>query len=354
MSPEKLSRNIFEYHNVILPAEKEMIERKIADNRKGGAMPSTATSGLQDLKLYFKMHNNLDRESHLNYFLVKKWLGREYKRKRRNNPMALVYLSVDFYYSIYVVRTNKKGHKVNELKACFPAEQSEIKARPLEKIIEISYIDKGLLWDSKKKIILEFNGKQIDEFALHHQQARILYGSGVRPLKSPAKAHEVLYQSSIVTRGGYQDATMGTKSLETGFKKKPKATTILESNVMKAPSQKLNTSRNQSDGSREDEYNLEDTDYQKMTANYSSNPNRNAHFTFDKYDDNLEVFERNYVSEKMIDMQDVIGFSPNNREFDQRMLEQLKEEINMFKKKVESHENISEDEEPAEENGQTG
>lgn len=344
MSPEKLSQNIFDYNNVILPAEKDMIRRKIANKKVGGAMPTMSTDSFRDLQLFFNMHNNLDRESHLNYFLVKKWLGKEYKRKRRNNPMALVYLSVDFYYSIYVVKTNKKGKKMAELKACFPAEKSEIKARPLEKIIEISYVDKGLLWDSKKKIILEFNGKQIDEFALHHQQARILFGSSPKFTKKPEKGHQVLHQSSIVTRGGYQDATMGTKSLGTGFKKKPKATTILESNLIEEPSKKLNTSMNQLNDSKEDEYNLDETDFQQQTMNYNSNPNRNAQFTFDKYDDNLDAFEKHYVSEKMIDMQDMIGFSPNNREFDEDMLEQLKQEINMFKKKVEKYENISEEE----------
>ena len=345
MQPEKLAQNIFEYNNVILQSEKDLIQRRIFDvSKKGGVMPSTSSNSVRDLQKYFHMHNEGKKENNLNYFLVKKWMGREYRKKRKNNPMALVYLSVDFYFSIYIVKLDKKGRRVNQLKACFPAEKSDIKAKPLEKIIEISFVDKGLLWDSKKKMILEFNAKQIDEFALHHQQAKVLFGSTSKlsNTRNSFTKHR-LYQSSIVTRGAYQDATMGIESMSNSNKTKSKSkiTTIFESQMMTEPRQKLNTSMSKSKEESEDDYDLEDSNFKFQPMSYNSNPNRNIDFNMETYEDNLDDIEKNYTSEKMINMNNFGEFQSQNREFDREMLEQIKAEINMFKKNVETIENIS-------------
>jgi hypothetical protein len=347
LQPDKLSKNIFEYNNVILNSEKELIQRKILDSTKlGGAMPTMSTHSIRDLHKFFKMHNEGSKENNLNYFLVKKWMGREYKKKRKNNPMALVYLSVDFFFSIYVIKVDKKGRRVNQLKACFPAEKSDIKARPLEKIIEISFVDKGLLWDTKKKIILEFNAKQIDEFALHHQQAKVLYENSSKSINSrKSLTGNKLYQSSIVTGGAYQDATMGIEKMRNDNQSKGKISTILENNLRSNPKQKLNTSMTKSKEDSEEEYDLEGSSYKFHPMSYSSNPNRNMEFNLETYEDNLEDIEKNYTSEKMINMNNFGDMPSQHREFDREMLEQLKAEINMFKKKVDTIENISDNEE---------
>jgi hypothetical protein len=343
LQPEKLAQNIFEYNNVILNSEKELIHRKIFDTSKeGGAMPTVSSNSIRDLHKYFQMHNEGSKESNLNYFLIKKWMGREYRKKRKNNPMALVYLSVDFYFSIYVVKLDKKGRRVNQLKACFPAERSDIKAKPLEKIIEISFVDKGLLWDSKKKITLEFNAKQIDEFALHHQQAKVLFGATSK-LSAPRKSitGNKMYQSSIVTKGAYQDATMGIESMSNSGKSRSKITTILESQLTSEPKQRLNTSMTKSKEESEEEYDLENSSFKFNPMSYNSNPNRNIDFNLERYEDNLDDIEKNYTSEKMINMNNFGEFQSQNREFDREMLEQIKAEINMFKKNVDTIENIS-------------
>lgn len=333
LQPEKLCKNIFNYNAIILPNEIEMINKKISEIPSDGGMPLTPSNNMRDLQLFFKLHDQRYRESQINYFLIKKWLGREYKKKRKNNPMALIYLSVDFYYSIYVVKTTKKK-KISVLKACFPAENSEIKAKPLEKIIEISYTEKGLIWDSKKKIILELNRKQIDEFALHHQQAKILYTSSSRNKTNNKKNIQPLYQSSIITKGGYQDVTKITEPMSNSskFKKKNKITTILENNLTTLPSKRLNTSANRSDES-EEEYNLEESNFKFHPFMLNSNPQKDLEISnFQKYDENLDEIEKNYTSEKMIIMDDPREYSSTPRELDYDMLEQVKAEIMLFKK----------------------
>ena len=321
-------------------------------------MPFTPTNTLKDLRIFFNLHNQKEKESRLNYFLVKKWMGREYKKKRKNNPMALIYLSVDFFYSIYVIGKGKKGQRITKLKACFPAEQAQIKARPLEKLIEISYTDKGLLWDTKKKFILEFNAKQIDEFALHHQQARVLYVSNSSSKSQKSSYIPPMYQSSIITgqkhqlrtSGMYQDVTLPNEKINNGFKKKSEVQIMNQESNLSRPSKRLTTSPSKSEHLSEEDYDLEDSSYRFHPFAYNSNINRSTDFDLRNYDeDEHGGDEKQYTS---VQGTRNLDFSSGGREIDEELLEELKAEMNLFKKKIENQQSDGTEEELSDEDEQ--
>ena len=59
----------------------------------------------------------------------------------------------------------------------------------------------------EKKTYIQLSPDQVDEFCLHHQQAKILFG-----LSSKTN----LYSSSIVTKGNYEDVTATDQKIENG------------------------------------------------------------------------------------------------------------------------------------------
>lgn len=106
----------------------------------------------------------------------------------------MIYLSVDFYYSIYEEKINTEGEKEQKLKYSFQAEKCTVDCKPNNNIIEIIFSSIGIIWNSKKVIKFELDADHINEFLLHYQQSKVI-------MKSDSRAH--LYQSSIVTKGEY-------------------------------------------------------------------------------------------------------------------------------------------------------
>ena len=156
IQPETISQNLFDYDKILKTNEIQLVNRRIGkksvkEGQDIAINPHTKNS-LLDLRMFFVMSSEEIKENQLNYFLIKKWVGLD-ATKANKRPTMIIYLSVDFFYSIYIEKTTRNGEVITELKTRFHAEKSTVHAKPLEKVIVINYIEKGLLWNSKKKPI---------------------------------------------------------------------------------------------------------------------------------------------------------------------------------------------------------
>lgn len=194
LQPEAIAQNRFEYSKIMKSSELTLVNRRIKKRGAKGAL-SGSRDTLADLQKFFVMSSDDSDESKLNYFLIKKWIGYDAKKKKTKSPV-IINLSVDYYYSIYVEKKQKKGNSVMERKARFPAEKATVvESRGGERAVEISYPEKGIFWTSKKKIRIGLAANEVEEFMLHHQQALSIFSQG-----------KALSQSAIVSKTGYSDA----------------------------------------------------------------------------------------------------------------------------------------------------
>ena len=194
LQPEAIAQNRFQYNKIMKSSELTLVNRRIKKRNDKGPLSGSRDS-LADLQKFFVMSSDDSDESKLNYFLINKWIGYDAKKKKTRSPV-IINLSVDYYYSIYLEKKQKKGNSIMERKARFPAEKATVfESRNGERAIEISYPEKGLFWTSKKKIRIGLAANEVEEFMLHHQQALSIF--------SQAKA---LSQSAIVSKTAYSDA----------------------------------------------------------------------------------------------------------------------------------------------------
>lgn len=242
-------------------------------------------------------------ESQLNYLLVKKWVGHEYKKKRLSTVLH-VYLSVDFFYSVYAERPGKTGQVEQALKAVFAAESTSLNVREIEKVVEITYVEKGLLWDSKKKLRIQFSADVLEEFKLHYHQARIMFTDEEPRVDPDPEPQRPIHQSSIPLQGGYKDS--GGK-MPGELEKEPR------------PIQSARETLGPSRGSGEKE---EEEDY---------------------YGEGLDEIERNYTSEKIIHIDEFNDILHEKKEIDEEFMKELQSEMFIFKKKIGQVEEIEED-----------
>lgn len=201
LQPESIAQNRFEYTKILKPSELTLVNRRIKKTNSKGRL-SAAKDSLSDLQKFFVLSSDDSDESKLNYFLIKRWVGFDAKKKKSKSPV-IVNLSVDHYYSIYVEKKQKKGNSVMERKARFPAEKAQVaEKRSQHRIIEITYPEKGIFWTSKKKIRIGLADNEVDEFLLHHNQALTLFSQ-----------NNNITQSAIVSKTGYQDAGATQKKI---------------------------------------------------------------------------------------------------------------------------------------------
>ena len=260
------------------------------------------------------------KETQLNYLIVRKFKGQEYKKKRVKNPTAHIYLSVDFFYSIYIEKIDKTGKLENIFKMTFPAETSSLKVKEVEKVVEITYIEKGILWDSKKKIQIQLPGDSLDEFILHHQQAKIMFKNRNFNEGSGKKKKKEVHQSSIQLKGKYQDSTEKIEEVK---------------NSGKNNNSSENQIRNKSDSSENEELS-------GMVKHFQSNQNlENQHEEF--YDEGLDEIEKNYTSEKFVHIDKFNDYINHKTELDEELVEQLERDNMVFKKRIENIEEVEED-----------
>lgn len=249
LQPETLSNNFYEYTKILKPNEIQLVNRKLGKNIIKEA-PLSNSNSLSDLKSFFLKSLNKTNESQLNYFIIKKWVGKIFN-KNKDQPI-IIYLSVDFFYSIYQEKVNKEGEKELELKYTFQAEKCTINSKPNNNFIEIVFSSIGILWNSKKKIKIELTSDYIDEFLLHYQQAKIIMGSnsGVN-----------LYQSSIITKSEYEDVTDKTEVVDSQ---------VVSESVSNKEIKKMNDSGSKNIKTDDNNQIEEDDDYNNNNKLYAS------------------------------------------------------------------------------------
>lgn len=178
---------------LLRPNEIQLVNRRIG---KTITDSSQSPNSILDLRRFFMLSSEKMNESQLNYLLVKKRVGHEYK-KNRQNILILVggFLPLSLYWK------DKQMGKIDQVfKASFPAETTTLNVKKIEKVIEITYINKGIIWDSKQKKS-KFSEDVVDEFVMHYHQARVMFTNEVpEPSKEPIKP---LHQSSIPLQGKY-------------------------------------------------------------------------------------------------------------------------------------------------------
>lgn len=221
LNPEQFAQNKFEYSRFLRPNEIDMVNRKVGKvGEQSTNLFGKEEDTIEDLKKFFIKPSEQMKESHLNYFLIKKWKVSEYNKKAKDDQKVLIYLSVDFFYSIYIEREDKAGKLKRTFKASFHAETSELVVKEIEKVIEISYISKGFLWDSSKKIKLRFPGDSMDEFILHHQRAKTIFNDPTSKKARIEQDYGKKYMSSINLTGKYTENTQKEETIS-GVKERP-------------------------------------------------------------------------------------------------------------------------------------
>ena len=267
------------------------------------------------------------KETQLNYLIVRKFKGYEYKKKRVKNPIAHIYLSVDFFYSIYIEKVDKTGKLEHNLKMTFPAETSTLKVKNIEKVIEITYIEKGILWDSKKKVQIQLSGDCMDEFILHHQQAKIMFKNRNQTNDPKNKKNKEIHQSSIQLKGKYQDSTEKIKDVQNSTNheiRNQKSDNTIENRIQKN-SENINNESNK-------------------IENVHSNENSETYNDYEEYyDEGLDEIEKNYTSEKFIHIDKFNGFINHKKQLDEDLIEEFERDDMVFKKKIENIEEVEED-----------
>jgi hypothetical protein len=264
------------------------------------------------------------KETQLNYLVVRKWTGKEYKKKRSKNPVVHVYLSVDFFYSVYLEKTNKSGKVENHLKVSFPAETSDLVIKEIENVIEVTYIEKGLLWDSKKKVRLQFTPDAIDEFVMHHQQAKEMLNTTKVEDKSKntEKPQVKVHQSSIQLNQNPQP-----------IKPEPKKQITMQDFVAKSPEE-------QNDLKESAVFEDDPMIFEKQEKYLNESGMKQESEIY--YDEGLDEIEKNYTSEKFINIDKFNNFLHHKEEIDQDLLEKLENEMLPFRKKIDDMDEVEE------------
>lgn len=296
---------MFEYKRFLRTNEIDLVNRKI------GKIPSKSDSAkrentlfgsredtLADLEDFFMRTSKKTKELQLNYFLVKSWRATEH-RKKGAVPVH-IFLSVDFCYSVYLEATDKAGYACKIFKRVFHAETSKITVKEVQKVVEITFKEKGLLWNSSKKMKLEFAEEDLDEFVLHHQQALAILGRKASKKDSEGKSNKKMTKSSIQLSGKYQDSTDKVESVKSIKKQKAK------------------TSEFDLTGTLED-------------AN--GDMGSGGELEEDKRNNMDEQIQRVYQSEKDL-LSNGVKNEMEPRELDDELVEELKSEVLLFKKKI--------------------
>lgn len=337
LQPEVLSQDIFAYSRLLRVNEIQLVNRRIGKvpNSNYGNQPDTVL----DLRIFFMKSSEDVKQSQLNYLVVRKWSGLEYKKKRVKNPVVHVYLSVDFFYSIYIEKINKAGKIENALKASFPAETSSIVVKEIEGIIEITYIEKGLLWDSKKKIKVQFSPDTVDEFVMHHHQAKEMCTESSSEKQKPIKTNPKEQPKIPVHQSSIQLNTQNnTAPLEPVL---PKKHVTMDDFKAEAPEEHEDLG-----GSAILEESPNMIKKQQGSLNQSEIEGNYEGY----YDEGLDEIEKNYTSEKFIHIDKFNNFMHHKDQLDQDLIEKLESEMMPFRKKVDDMEEVAEMEEDHSEN----
>ena len=258
---------------------------------------------INDLRSFFIKSSQEMKELQLNYFLVKKWSANDVKKN--SETRVHIYLSIDYFYSIYEEKTDNKGNIHKIFKTAFHAENSDIVVKEIQKMIELSFIEKKLLWNSSKKIKLVFEEQDLQSFILHHDNAKSVFGK--KNLKKD-KVDVKVYQSSI------------------NFSNKKTSKSNMIGNVKNGKEQIVETKEFKED----EDYDRKDLELNDFQSNRELNNN--------SLDDNhLEMGDNQklYLSEKVINSND-FGDSLDQKELDYDLINQIKQEKHMFKKKKDS------------------
>lgn len=304
IDPEKFAKNVFEYNRFLRPNEIELVNRKIGkSSEKRNKMFGREENTINDLRSFFIKSSQEMKELQLNYFLVKKWSATDVKKN--SETRVHIYLSIDYFYSIYEEKTDNKGNIHKIFKTAFHAENSDIVVKEIQKMIELSFIEKKLLWNSSKKIKLVFEEQDLQSFILHHDNAKSVFGK--KNLKKD-KVDVKVYQSSI------------------NFSNKKTSKSNMIGNVKNGKEQIVETKEFKED----EDYDRKDLELNDFQSNRELNNN--------SLDDNhLEMGDNQklYLSEKVINSND-FGDSLDQKELDYDLINQIKQEKHMFKKKKDS------------------
>ena len=304
IDPEKFAKNVFEYNRFLRPNEIELVNRKIGkSSEKRNKMFGREENTINDLRSFFIKSSQEMKELQLNYFLVKKWSANDVKKNSENR--VHIYLSIDYFYSIYEEKTDSKGNIHKIFKTAFHAENSDIVVKEIQKMVELSFIEKKLLWNSSKKVKLVFEEQDLQNFILHHDNAKSVFGK--KNLKKD-KVDVKVYQSSI------------------NFSNKKSSKSNVIENLKNGKEQIVETKEFKED----EDYDHKDLELNNFQSNRELNNN-----SFDNNNFEMEDNKKLYLSEKVINSNDFED-SLDKKELDYDLINQIKQEKNMFKKKKDS------------------
>lgn len=166
-----ISENVFEYTRFMRPSERSLIKSRLGLST--GSEEEEPSQNLDHLKRFFMMPSQSSQRKNISYFLLSKWEAFQGKGKR--DPKRLfVYLSVDFFYSIYVEERSKDQSENHKFLVSLPIEKCDVFAKREKAEIVLTYTTKGMIWNSKKSVYLKMENDQIEQFINFYQRARLL------------------------------------------------------------------------------------------------------------------------------------------------------------------------------------
>ena len=158
------------------------------------SLPKKEKQDIVHLKKFFLSTSAVMKENRINYFRIKQWSGCEGKGKRSPKKM-IIFLSVDFYYSIYIENKESKSNDTLKLKASFQVEKCDAFAKREKSEIVLTYVEKGFLWNSKKTVYIKMPQEQVEDFLMYYQQAYMIIDSKERMNWAKTKEKEAKINS---------------------------------------------------------------------------------------------------------------------------------------------------------------
>jgi hypothetical protein len=156
ISPGIWNADHFEPKEVLTPEQDETIRKRM------GASQLTVET-MHDYMAKEKIEENI--KELFDHFVMRRFLVRESDAKSAAAHDVIVYLTVDYFYSIYQFNKTTKKHSVM---ANVPIEKVSLGFKDGGTVV-FAFEEPGFLWTSKKKVSLVFQGNEREELKIDHE-----------------------------------------------------------------------------------------------------------------------------------------------------------------------------------------
>lgn len=99
------------------------------------------------------------------FFVMRRFLVKEIDKKNSEKYDVVIYLTIDYYYTIYQYDKEKRKHK---LLANVPFEEVELYIKD-SNVVTFIFNEIGFLWNSKKKLSFVFSNDTKEELKMDHE-----------------------------------------------------------------------------------------------------------------------------------------------------------------------------------------